>query len=204
MESSTQEVPSFSLSDDRTELMLPDRPPFKLTPIESVLLKMFKLRERINLNAIQVVEGVTGESDWTDSEAVDLVELLVQRLNRRLGGRFFKSGLTKNNPSGVITIGNLTIDDNQKFVKVEGKKIHFTRIEFCALYTMARISPSVMSHKDPWHPDDESSSRTPDDLKVYIRRLRVKLQKAGSTGVIVNARGFGYSIQVTESAGKDQ
>ncbi len=185
--------------------MLPDLTPFKITPIESELLRTFKIRERINLNATQIVEGVTAESDWTDSEAVDLVELLVQRLNRRLGAPIFKSGFVKSvNHSAVITIGNLTIDNNQKFVKVDGRKIHFTRIEFCVLYSMARISPSVLSPSDTWHPDDESPSRTADDLKVYIRRLRVKLQKAGSTAKIANARGFGYSIQLTESTGTDQ
>jgi two-component system KDP operon response regulator KdpE len=94
-----------------------------------------------------------------------------------------------------FTAGSLTISFDSRQVSVHGQVIHLTPVEFRLLYHLARNAGHLLTHdallNRIWGPD---SYRTADHLKVYVSRLRSKIDRAGGPRCIENERGLGYRL----------
>ena len=91
------------------------------------------------------------------------------------------------------TVGQISIDRDGHEVKVNGKKIEITALEFRLLGALFR-QPGRMFSRDEllnavWGEDSQIEARTVD---THLRRLRERLGKAA--GQVQTVRGFGYRL----------
>ncbi len=91
------------------------------------------------------------------------------------------------------TVGQIAIDRDGHEVKVNGKKIEITALEFRLLGALFR-QPGRMFSRDEllnavWGADSQIEARTVD---THLRRLRERLGKAA--GQVQTVRGFGYRL----------
>jgi two-component system phosphate regulon response regulator PhoB len=101
-------------------------------------------------------------------------------------------------PSQILTVGPIRLDEETHEVHVGGRSIHLTLTEFRLLADMMRNQGRVRSREtlmsQVWDYDSQAMSRTVD---THIRRLRSKL---GSAAVwLRTVRGVGYRIKDPES-----
>ncbi|MCH7484990.1 MAG: response regulator transcription factor [Chloroflexi bacterium] len=92
--------------------------------------------------------------------------------------------------------GGLTIDYASRTVTVEGTVVRLTPTEYSLLYHLSRNAGRVLPHQTllakVW---GREYTDEVDYLKVYIRRLRQKLEGDPETiGEIVSERGVGYKF----------
>ena len=92
--------------------------------------------------------------------------------------------------------GGLRIDYASRTVTVEGKVVRLTPTEYSLLYHLSRNAGCVMLHQTllakVW---GREYTDEVDYLKVYVRRLRQKLEGDAETiGEIVSERGVGYKF----------
>jgi two-component system KDP operon response regulator KdpE len=89
--------------------------------------------------------------------------------------------------------GSLKIDFQWRSVSVHGRPLHLTPVEFKLLYHLARNAGQLLTHEvllqRIWGPD---SMRTHDHLRVYVSRVRAKIERAGGPDCIETERGIGY------------
>jgi two-component system KDP operon response regulator KdpE len=89
--------------------------------------------------------------------------------------------------------GPLTITYRSRRVLVHGRPIHLTPVEFKLLYHLVRNAGQILTHEALstriWGPD---SLRTHDHLRVYVSRVRSKIEQAGGPDNIETERGVGY------------
>lgn len=104
-------------------------------------------------------------------------------------------------PSGQtrpLDVGELTFDFEKREVRRHGKPVPLTPTEYNLLYHLARNAGHVLSHgtllRRVW---GEEYMDEVDYLKVYIRRLRKKIEDdPQSPRYIVTERGLGYRLAV--------
>ncbi|MCL4541889.1 MAG: response regulator transcription factor [Chloroflexi bacterium] len=89
--------------------------------------------------------------------------------------------------------GKLTISFQNQAVMLNGQPVSLTPIEYKLLYHLVRNAGRVMPQAAlldrVWGADYDA---TPDYLKVYISRLRSKLEKEDGERYIETIRGLGY------------
>jgi DNA-binding response OmpR family regulator len=89
--------------------------------------------------------------------------------------------------------GDLTIDFQDHRVTLAGQTVHLTPVEYKLLYQLARNAGRVMPHQTlldrVW---GEDYLATTDHLKVFISRLRAKIERPGGFRFIETERGVGY------------
>jgi len=89
--------------------------------------------------------------------------------------------------------GPLTITYRSRRVVVHGRPIHLTPVEFKLLHHLVRNAGQVLTHEALlsriWGPD---ALRTHDHLRVYVSRVRSKIEQAGGPDYIETERGIGY------------
>lgn len=103
-----------------------------------------------------------------------------------------------------FTAGDLAIHFQNQEVTLAGQPINLTPIEFKLLYHLVRNAGRVLPQRTlldrVW---GEAYDATSDYLKVYISRLRAKLEREGDTHYIETVRGLGYRfIRPKEVAGR--
>jgi two-component system, OmpR family, phosphate regulon response regulator PhoB len=90
--------------------------------------------------------------------------------------------------------GPISIDPARHEVRVSGKQVHLTSIEFKLLQTLMQRRGRVQERdrllNEVWGYESVIDTRTVD---THVRRLREKLGKAGD--VIETVRGFGYRLR---------
>ncbi len=96
----------------------------------------------------------------------------------------------------VFESGNLVIDYASRTVSLRGQPVRLTPTEYSLLFHLTRNAGRVLPHHTllakVWGRDYTEEI---DYLKVYIRRLRQKLEgDAGAIGCIVSERGVGYKF----------
>jgi DNA-binding response OmpR family regulator len=101
--------------------------------------------------------------------------------------------------------GPLTISYENRRVSVHGRPLHLTPIEFKLLYHLARNAGHLLTHgtllNRIWGAD---SFRTHDHLRVYVSRVRSKIEQAGGPDCIETERGVGYRyVRSPADAGRD-
>jgi len=94
-----------------------------------------------------------------------------------------------------ITIGDLWIDLSGRQVQLAGSEVHLTPTEFALLRELVvnRGQPLSRSHllRQVWGREYETETEY---VRVYISRLRAKLEPPGSQPLIVTRAGVGYLI----------
>jgi two-component system KDP operon response regulator KdpE len=89
--------------------------------------------------------------------------------------------------------GELAIDFQERRVTVSGQAVKLTPVEYKLLYHLVRNAGRLMPHEAlldrVWGAE---YGATTDYLKVFISRLRAKLERAGGPQYIETERGLGY------------
>jgi len=90
--------------------------------------------------------------------------------------------------------GDLAINFQNQQITLKGEPVKLTPVEYKLLYHLVRNAGRLMPHQAlldrVWGPE---YGATPDYLKVFISRLRAKIEpEAGGARYIENERGLGY------------
>lgn len=97
-------------------------------------------------------------------------------------------------PEESLKAGPIAIDPARHEVRVNGKQVHLTSLEFKLLQTLIQRRGRVQNRdkllNDVWGYEAVIDTRTVD---THVRRLREKLGKAGDA--IETVRGFGYRLR---------
>ncbi|MGC6517312.1 MAG: response regulator transcription factor [Candidatus Puniceispirillaceae bacterium] len=97
-------------------------------------------------------------------------------------------------PSRVISIGDLDVDLEGRFVLCDGKDLQLTRKEFAAIECLCQAGEKITAKtKLINHIYGIGSDVNEATIEVVISRLRQKLKVSGLT--IKTARGIGYYLQ---------
>lgn len=97
-------------------------------------------------------------------------------------------------PDESLKVGAIAIDAARHQVRVNGKQVHLTSLEFKLLRTLMQRQGRVQDRdrllNEVWGYETVIDTRTVD---THVRRLREKLGKAGD--LIETIRGFGYRLR---------
>jgi two-component system OmpR family response regulator len=139
-------------------------------------------------------DGVWDEVEGLDTGADDYLAkpfsyaVLVARLRalRRRGAR--------PRPT-VLEAGDIRLDPATRRVWLRDEPIDLTRREFAILEYFLHHPDEVLAKRDILdHVWDFDFDGDPNIVEVYVRRLRMKLHRAGDSPVIETIRGAGYRI----------
>lgn len=97
-------------------------------------------------------------------------------------------------PEEKFHAGSISIDPARHEVRVSGKRVHLTSLEFKLLRTLMQRRGRVQDRdkllNEVWGYESVIDTRTVD---THVRRLREKLGSAGE--IIETVRGFGYRLR---------
>jgi DNA-binding response OmpR family regulator len=213
-QTSTQVLPALSLLPHSVRLLPPEPGALLAAPRHDAVLvdatsalaaarSLCRLLRTTGVEApllLVVTEGgmtVVG-SDWgMDDVVVDTAEPAEVEARLRLAaGRLTRPG-EDGNP-GVLTTGDVVIDDAAYTVRVGGKTLDLTYKEFELLKYLAHHPGRVFSRQqllaEVWGYDYFGGTRTVD---VHVRRLRAKLGSEHAA-LIGTLRNVGYRFVVPE------
>jgi two-component system response regulator MtrA len=96
----------------------------------------------------------------------------------------------------VVRVGDLEIDEPRHLVRVRGKPVNLTPMEFELLYFLAANAGHVFDretlYREVWHYDHVGETNLVD---VCVRRLREKVELEPSRPrIILTVRGVGYKL----------
>ncbi len=182
------EAPDIVLLD----LMLPEVDGFELCQ---------QIRERSSV-AIIVVSARGGERDKVTALNVGAddymttpfsIEELLARITATL--RRTRPAATPDTAPLTITIGELVIDLSMQQVSVAGRPVHLTPTEFALLRELAINRGKLLTHahllRRVWGHGYETETEY---VRVYVRRLRAKLESEGGAPLILTQPRAGYRI----------
>jgi len=175
------------------DLMLPEVDGFELCR---------QIRERSNV-AIIVVSARGGERDKVTAlnmgaddymtKPFGIEELLARILATLRRTRPADAG-TEAAPS-VIAIGDVEVDLAAQRVRLAGEEVHLTPTEFALLRELALNRGKLLSRahllRRVWGHGYETETEY---VRVYIRRLRAKLERPGGAPLIITQPRAGYRI----------
>ena len=181
----------------------------ELTPYDVIILDiMLPLRDGLEVcrelrqqrNPAQILmltarDAVDDRVKGLDSGADDYLvkPFAMEELRARLRALLRRDSSDK---SGILEIGDLTLDPATHFVSRKGVSIELTSKEFSLLEYMLRnpnrLITREMAQNHVWSYDYEGASNVVD---VYIRRLRRKLDDPFEVKLIETVRGSGYRIR---------
>jgi DNA-binding response OmpR family regulator len=105
---------------------------------------------------------------------------------------------------GVLTLAGMTVDLGTFEARDNGELIPLTPTEFRILAHLASTPDMVCSATDVMsaiHDYSYTSTEAQQSVKVYIRRIRRKIEACEHPSVeIVNSRTFGYRLQAASGA----
>jgi two-component system, OmpR family, KDP operon response regulator KdpE len=174
------------------DLMLPEVDGFELCR---------QIRERSSV-AVIVVSARGGERDKVTALNVGAddymtkpfsIEELLARITATLRRTRPAAG-TEPEPA-VIIIGDVVIDLARQQVTSDGRRVHLTPTEFALLRELATNRGKLLTHahllRRVWGHGYETETEY---VRVYVRRLRAKLETAGATPLILTQPRAGYRI----------
>jgi two-component system KDP operon response regulator KdpE len=96
-----------------------------------------------------------------------------------------------------LVFGAVSIDLDAQLVAKNGERVHLTPTEFALLRELALAAGGLLSHatllRKVWGPGYETETEY---TRVYVRRLRAKLEDEGSPPLIVTEPRAGYRMPV--------
>ena len=102
-------------------------------------------------------------------------------------------------PGRPLTFGAVTIDLDGQLVLKNGERVHLTPTEFALLRELALGSGRLLSHaallRKVWGPGYETETEY---TRVYVRRLRAKLEDEGGPPLIVTEPRAGYRMGLAD------
>ena len=162
-----------------------------------------RVREYLNIPILMLsaksedmdkIAGImTGADDYL-TKPFNPLELSV-RVKAILRRAYYFNNINKD--SNIINIESLTIDKNDRTVKVDNVEIPFTAREFDILYLLGSNRGKVFSSEEiftkVWKEDYFGSNNT---VMVHMSRIREKLEKyiAGNK-IIQTVWGVGYKVE---------
>ena len=162
-----------------------------------------RVREHLNIPILMLsaksedmdkIAGImTGADDYL-TKPFNPLELSV-RVKALLRRAYYFNNMNKED--NIINIENLTINKNDRTVKVDNKEIPFTAREFDILYLLGSNRGRVFSSEEiftkVWKEDYFGSNNT---VMVHMSRIREKLEKymAGNK-IIQTVWGVGYKVE---------
>ncbi len=175
------------------DLMLPEVDGFELCR---------QIRERSSV-AIIVVSARGGERDKVSALNVGAddymtkpfsIEELLARINATLRRTRPATPTVAESVPEVITVADLVIDLTSQQVTRAGHPVHLTPTEFALLRELALNRGKLLSHahllRRVWGRGYETETEY---VRVYVRRLRAKLESNGSPLIVTQPRA-GYRI----------
>jgi two-component system KDP operon response regulator KdpE len=175
------------------DLMLPEVDGFELCR---------QIRERSSV-AIIVVSARGGERDKVTALNVGAddymtkpfsIEELLARITATLRRTRPAAAAPEAEPAAII-IGELVIDLARQQVTSSGRPVHLTPTEFALLRELATNRGKLLTHahllRRVWGHGYETETEY---VRVYVRRLRAKLEVAGATPLILTQPRAGYRI----------
>jgi two-component system, OmpR family, KDP operon response regulator KdpE len=161
-----------------------------------------QIREQSDV-AIIVVSARGGERDKVTALNVGAddymtkpfgIEELLARILATLRRTRPADAVTEAAPS-VITIGEVELDLTGQQVRMAGQEVHLTPTEFALLRELALNRGKLLSRthllRRVWGRGYETETEY---VRVYIRRLRAKLEPPGSPPLIITQPRAGYRI----------
>lgn len=103
-------------------------------------------------------------------------------------------------PTGVVAIGDLTVDFDLRRVTIAGDEVHLTPIEYRLLALLVRSAGRVLTHqqilRQVWGPQYAGQMNY---LRVYMKKLRYKIEpEPARPRYLVNELGVGYRFRLPE------
>jgi two-component system KDP operon response regulator KdpE len=102
-------------------------------------------------------------------------------------------------PGRPLVFGAVTIDLDAQLVAKNGERVHLTPTEFALLRELALAPGRLLSHavllRKVWGPGYETETEY---TRVYVRRLRAKLEDEGGPPLIVTEPRAGYRMAAAE------
>ncbi|WP_332643170.1 response regulator transcription factor [Aeromicrobium sp.] len=136
------------------------------------------------------VAGLTAGGDDYVTKPFSLEEVVA-----RLRGLMRRSGATEARPEAVITVGDLSLDEESRDVERAGEPIELTATEFELLRFLMRNPRRVLSKAQildrVWDYDFGGQANV---VEIYISYLRKKVD-AGREPMIHTKRGAGYVLK---------
>jgi two-component system KDP operon response regulator KdpE len=172
------------------DLMLPEADGFELCR---------QIRERSSV-AVIVVSARGGERDKVSALNVGAddymtkpfsVEELLARITATL--RRTRTGGHGEPGPAIVTAGDIHIDLTRQQVTKAGQTVHLTPTEFALLRELVTNRGKLLSHahllRRVWGPGYQTETEY---VRVYVRRLRAKLESDGAEPLILTAPRAGY------------
>lgn len=96
----------------------------------------------------------------------------------------------------VFTVGELQVDQGRRHVRLAGREVHLTPIEYRLLTTMIRHAGKVLTHRqllrDVWGPNHVEDAHY---LRVFMATLRRKLEPSpAQPRYLLTEPGVGYRL----------
>ena len=136
------------------------------------------------------VAGITAGGDDYVTKPFSLEEVLA-----RLRGLLRRANLTRAHTEGLLTVGDLTMDEDAREVRRGGDLIELTATEFELLRFLMRNPRRVLSKAQildrVWNYDFGGQAHV---VELYISYLRKKID-AGRPPLIHTVRGVGYVLK---------
>jgi two-component system, OmpR family, KDP operon response regulator KdpE len=174
------------------DLMLPEVDGFELCR---------QIRERSNV-AVIVVSARGGERDKITALNMGAddymtkpfsVEELLARITAALRRTRPAETLQAETQASVITVGDVKIDLTSQQVERDGLPVHLTPTEFALLRELVLNRGKLLSHahllRRVWGPAYQTETEY---VRVYVGRLRAKLEGPGGPELIVTSPRAGY------------
>jgi two-component system, OmpR family, response regulator len=136
------------------------------------------------------VAGITAGGDDYVTKPFSLEEVLA-----RLRGLLRRANLSRAHAEGLLAVGDLTMDEDAREVRRDGKLIELTATEFELLRFLMRNPRRVLSKAQildrVWNYDFGGQAHV---VELYISYLRKKID-AGRAPLIHTVRGVGYVLK---------
>jgi two-component system KDP operon response regulator KdpE len=159
------------------------------------------MRERSSVGII-VVSARRGEHDKVTALHVGADDYMtkpfsIEELLARITATLRRSRPTPvSEPDlNTVSVGGVEIDLSRQRVSRHGENVHLTQTEFAVLRELAVDPGKLLSHADllrrVWGPGYQTETEY---VRVYIRRLRAKLETDGAPPLIITQARAGYRL----------
>jgi two-component system KDP operon response regulator KdpE len=160
-----------------------------------------RIRERSNVGII-VVSARGGEHDKVTALNMGADDYLtkpfgIEELLARITATLRRTRATEapRDVASVLTVGDVVVDLADQQVTRDGELVHLTPTEFALLRELALNPGRLLTHahllRRVWGPGYETETEY---IRVYVRRLRAKLEAPGGPPLILTQPRAGYRL----------